>query len=545
VLSTRVLWKSKIFRALGIAGGNHRRIYKTWNDVRFFIDRTSASLTVKLVILVAIFLTLPFILYGQFEKADQQTRNLLTGSIQHHSWLIAQALTPILERADGPANPALAGALDKFSEDGTILKLTFRPKVDAAPTTKADPHANRFFLVASAPHVSSEHTGAELDSLEQHGILKALADSCSLGAPIEFRYELADGAEELLTSVIPISTAAGCWALISSHSSTEFMHTAVGRPFWTTDDVRLAAFVYVTSGILAVLIALSVRQALRHFRDVAKDIRRGGTSNSSFANRNLVPELASVARSFDHLIGDLRRAAADIRRNAEENAHAIKAPLSVIRSALEPLKRVSEDLDPRSRRAVQLIESSLVRIIAMVSAAQRLSNDAADFIEAPKIPINFTSVIIEAMGSAQDIAADRNVRLVHYLEEDIHILAPEGVLDVMIENILDNALSFSKPGGKITVSLSRIGRSTGLYVEDEGPGIDPSKLNLIFDRHFSSRPARQVAETNTVEIEPPSHAGLGLWIVRRHAEALGGAVTAANRYGGGFCVHLTLPRNGR
>jgi two-component system sensor histidine kinase ChvG len=287
-----------------------------------------------------------------------------------------------------------------------------------------------------------------------------------------------------------------------------------------------------------------VRQALRHFRDVAKEIRRGGTSNSSFANRNLVPELASVARSFDHLIGDLRRAAADMRRNAEENAHAIKTPLSVIRSAIEPLKRASASMDPRSARAVQLIETSLIRIIAMVSAAQRLSNDAADFIEAPKIPINLTSVILDTMTGSQDIAIDRGVRLVHYLEDDIHVLAPEGVLDVMVENILDNALSFSQPGGKITVSLSRIGRSVGLYVEDEGPGIDPHKLNFIFDRHFSSRPTPSVAEKNT-DIEPPAHAGLGLWIVRRHAEALGGAVTAANRYGGGFCVHLTLPRNGR
>jgi two-component system sensor histidine kinase ChvG len=530
------LWKLKIFRALGIAGANHRRAYKLWNDLRFLIEQAFASLTVKLVVLVAIFLTLPFILYGQFEKADQQTRNLLTGSIQHHSWLIAQAMAPILERADGPSNPALATALDKFSEDGTILKLTFQPKSD----TKNE----RFYLVASAPHVSSEHTGAELDSLAKHGILKALGDSCSLGAPIEFRYEQSDGAEELLTSVIPIITGAGCWALISSHSSTEFMHTAVGRPFWTTDDVRLAAFVYMASGILAVLIALSVRQALQHFRQVAKEIRRGGVGTTSFATRNLVPELASVARNFDHLIGDLHRAAADIRRTTEENAHAIKTPLSIIRSALEPLKRASGDLDQRSQRAVQLIESSLARIIALVSAAQRLGNDTADFIEAPKLPINFTDVIIEAIQNARDIAADRGVKLVHYLEDDIHILAPEGVLELMIENILDNALSFSKPGGKITVSLSRIAQAAGLYIEDEGPGIDPNKLNYVFERNFSSRPARVVAP-GVQEIEPPSHAGLGLWIVRRHAEALGGAVTAANRYGGGFCVHLTLPRNGR
>jgi two-component system sensor histidine kinase ChvG len=293
--------------------------------------------------------------------------------------------------------------------------------------------------------------------------------------------------------------------------------------------------------VLAVLVAASVHRSLRHFQNVAQEIRRGGVGKATFASRNLVPELAGVARHFDHLVHDLHRVARDIRRTGEENAHAIKTPLAVIRSALEPIKRRAPDLDERSQRSIQLIESSLGRLNAMVSAAQRAGDDTADLIEAPKVRVNLTEVALEAVQATRTIAAERHVSLVHYLEDGLQVVAPEGVLDLVLENILDNALSFSKPGGRIIVTLSKTEYAVGLFVEDEGPGIDPNKIHHIFERNFSTRPL-QPARKRAEQVEP-FHAGLGLWIVRRHTEALGGTVTAANRPGGGLCVHLTLPRN--
>src|SRR5262249_3970480 len=142
-----------------------------------------------------------------------------------------------------------------------------------------------------------------------------------------------------LTSVVPINSTSGCWVLVSTHNGSEFLNTSIGRPYWQTQGVRFAAFVYLTFALLALLVALSVRRALHHFRAVACEIRRGGLPNATFASRNIVPELASVASDFDHLVHDLRRVAADIRDTAEDNAHAVKTPLATIRSALEPIKR--------------------------------------------------------------------------------------------------------------------------------------------------------------------------------------------------------------
>ncbi len=81
-----------------------------------------------------------------------------------------------------------------------------------------------------------------------------------------------------------------------------------------------------------------------------------------------------------------------------------------------------------------------------------------------------------------------------------------------------------------------------LNVEDEGPGVPGESLQRIFDRYFSDRPAPHGdGEIGTVPESFEGHFGIGLWIVRRNVEALGGTVEAANRADRGFLIRVTLP----
>lgn len=499
------------------------------------IGRISASLTAKFTMLIGIFVALPFILYGQLAEADRQTRTLLADSIKHGSWLIAQSLTPVLGQAGELSNPAIGTILNKFAQDGTVLQLMFHPNSGRRPGS--------FYFVASAPPIPTQGTAAQLDDLAQHGILKSLGDSCTGREPLEFRYAQQNSTKELLTSVVPIESQSGCWALVSTHNGSEFLSTSLSEPYWQTRGVRIAAAVYIAFAGLAILVAESVRRALRHFRSVAREIRQGGSSKATFYSRNIVPELASVAGDFDHLVYDLRRAAADIRETAEENAHAIKTPLATIRSALESIKRVVDSSDQRSRRAVCLIESSLSRLTVLVSASQRLGNDTANFIEAPKLSINLTMLIIDVLQNTRDFALEKNINLIHRLAVDVHVLASRGILEVIVENILDNAISFAKDRDIIMVTLSKSDDRIDLCIDDQGPGIDPRNINHVFERYVSHRPSFTPNGVINSDAEEPCHAGLGLWIVRRHVEGLGGEVTATNLVQGGLRVRVTLPPN--
>jgi two-component system sensor histidine kinase ChvG len=82
-----------------------------------------------------------------------------------------------------------------------------------------------------------------------------------------------------------------------------------------------------------------------------------------------------------------------------------------------------------------------------------------------------------------------------------------------------------------------------LHVDDEGPGIDREQIAMVFDRYFSSRAGtpNQTGRRSTPGGSPGSHAGLGLWIVHRNVEALGGTVSAHNRLSGGLSIRIELP----
>jgi two-component system sensor histidine kinase ChvG len=485
------------------------------------------------VALVGIFVALPVVLYGQFESADRQMRELVTRAIQDRSSLIADALTPTLKNIDSTGQAGLNTDLAKYASDGTVLKLMFQPG--------AQHDAGRFFFVASAPQLKADDVAAELDELSHRGILQRLSDACMWDAPSEIRYKQANGAVELLTSIIPIRTAAGCWVLTSTHATSEFLNTSIGRPYWETREIRVAAVIYLVLALVALLVAISIRLSLRRFRDVAAEISQGRIGDYAFSHRNVVPELSSVARDFDKLVHELWRVSQQIRQSAEDKAHSFKTPLAAIRSSLEPIRRAVPEDNSRARRALEIVDSSLARLLDLVIAAQRQDINTAELIEAPRVPTDFTQLVGDAALHCREILAAKDIRLIRRLDERAMVRAGHGMLEVVVQNVLENAISFSPHGGTIIVTLTVAGDTVELQIDDEGPGVDPAKIGHMFERYFSSRP-RSVED---IDPQQSGHAGLGLWIVQRNVEALGGRVAAANRIGGGLSVTITLPRNGQ
>lgn len=471
------------------------------------------------------------LLYGQFESADRHMRDLVTRSVKERSRLVAQAISPLLARTDQIGDPEMAKELQRYASDGTALKLLFQPAREAG--------APGFFFVASAPPIRAEHLQRDLDELSQRGILNGLSSACTAELPNEIRYRLPDGSVELLSSIMPIRTERGCWVLVSTHSTADFLRTSIGRPFWETQPVQTAAIICLVLIGLAVLTALSIRRSLRQFREAAHEVRQGRIGENAFSRRNIVPELGSVARDFDRLVEDVHRAAREIRQSAEDNAHSFKSPLATIRASLEPVRRAVPPTEQRARRALEIVDISVDRLQALVTAAQHLDNSAADLIEAPRASVDLAELVGVAVVHFRELMASRDVRLIRRLEPRVMVRTAEGMLEIVLQNILENAISFTPSGGTIVVTLTQGDTTAELRIDDEGPGIDPRKIDRVFERYFSLRPRRQGDDDTSAA----GHAGIGLWIVRRNVEALGGTVEAANRPGGGLTVTVTLPRN--
>ena len=507
--------------------GARPNTHSRWSPLR----RLAASLTLKLVALVGIFIALPVVLYWQFESADRQMRELVTRAIRDRSVLIADALRPTLKETDTTLPLALNHELAKYSSDGTVLKLMFQPA--------AERESGRFYFVASAPQIRADAIATELDELNHRGILQRLSQACRWDATDEIRYRQADGTVELLTSIIPIVSRGGCWVLTSTHVTSEFLNTSIGRPYWETREIRVAAVIYLVVAVLAFLVAFSIRLSLGRFRTVANEISQGRIGDHAFSRRNLVPELSSVAGDFDKLVHDLRRVSRQIRQSAEDNAHSFKTPLAAIQSALQPVRRAVPESDARARRAIEIVDSSLARLLALVNAAQRYDISTAEMLEAPRVPTDATQAVADAVRHFREILASRNIRLIRRVDEGVIVRAGRGMLELVLQNVLENATSFSPAGSTIVVTMTANVETVEIQIDDEGPGIDPAKIDHVFERYFSSRLGDAAGGDESVE-----HSGLGLWIVRRNVEALGGQVSATNRIGGGLSVVIVLPRNG-
>jgi two-component system sensor histidine kinase ChvG len=481
------------------------------------------------VLLVGIFIALPIFLYFQLESGDAKLRGLVTRGIEQRNWLIAAALKPVLETADGVPNDDLRRALSRFGQDGTIIKLMYQRPAPAGDSS--------FYYVASVPAVGQSKLDSEFHEFERHGTIPKLEMGCTAGPGDVERSEI-DPKEELLTSIFPVRTKNGCWAIIISHSTANFLNTPIGRPYWQSPEVSFAAMIYLALALLILLIALSVWRSIRTFGAVARRITRERNRDQTFVSQNAVPEFASIAEDFDGLVATLRGAAHEIRQSAEDNAHSFKGPIATVIAALGALQRSLPDADPRQRQLMQLMGASLRRLTALIFASQRMEELNADLLDAPRTRVNLTALIADVLLRYGELCSTRGIKLARHLDEEVFVRASGEPLTEAIENILDNAISFAPPESLIDVRLARRPEAVELVIQDEGPGIEPDRIRHVFERYYS---LREDADGDGSAIADTGHAGLGLWIVRRNIEALGGTVRAANRASGGLIISAVLP----
>jgi len=487
--------------------------------------RTYRSLAVKAVLLVVIFLVVPLILYSQFKAADEEKQELLLRSVREQGRLLGRALLPLLSTPERPDLPSLQHELARYADDVTNLKLLLAPP------------GGGFFYIASWPVVPTDHLDVEREKLQQQGILDTLLQTCQGELPVAFRYSTPNNdSEEVVTSVTPLRTPAGCFAIVSSFAANMVPGSRLGVPYWATPEVKFAAAIYLAMVLLTLTTFLTVRRGLRHFAERARAIRDDGPDAGPFGAHNEIPELGAVAEEFDRMVEVLRNSANDIRRAAEDNAHAFKTPIAVIRQSLEPLKRGISVENQRALRALGLIESSLDKLDGLVASARRLDEATADLIDTRRTDVDLSIVIGRLLHAHAGSLAQRRISLRGNIVPGVIIHANEEMVETVLENVIDNALSFSPDGESIGVRVEPRGEIAEVMIGDSGPGVAPEDLGRIFDRYFSHRPTR-----GPIDDAPGTHFGIGLWIARRNVEALGGTIRAENRKPNGLLVRIDLP----
>jgi two-component system sensor histidine kinase ChvG len=190
------------------------------------------------------------------------------------------------------------------------------------------------------------------------------------------------------------------------------------------------------------------------------------------------------------------------------------------------------------------LETAIERLDQLVSTARRMDEAMAELLDAPRQRVDLSRLLNRMMGAYGAVLEGHGLRLDTDLANNVIIRASDELMETIVENIIDNSISVSPPGGLISVSLRKSARFASLVVRDEGPGVPAEDLGRIFQRRFSNRPDDAGKSGNDAADEASSesiHAGIGLWIVRRNVEAIGGRVSAENGANGGLVMRIEVP----
>ena len=290
-------------------------------------------------------------------------------------------------------------------------------------------------------------------------------------------------------------------------------------------DVRLNILkvfgvAFAITVLLSLYLAGTIARPLHRLAEAADRVRRGQgrqTEIPDFTRRG--DEIGDLSGALREMTEALWTRMDAIEHFAADVAHEIKNPLSSLRSAVETVARIE---DPeRQRRLMAIILDDVQRLDRLITDISDASRVDAEMSRMEKEPVDIARMLRTLAEIHEQTAMPDGPRLVVDAPggRALMVAANESRLVQVLRNLLANAMSFSPPRGSITLFARREGRRIRLSVADQGPGIPPDKLDAIFDRFYTERPAGEKFGT---------HSGLGLSISRQIVEAHGGRLFAEN-----------------
>jgi len=276
--------------------------------------------------------------------------------------------------------------------------------------------------------------------------------------------------------------------------------------------------------LLSVLLARTIAGPVRRLADAAETVRRRIKSREEIPDftyrRDEIGELSGALREMTN---SLYSRIESIESFAADVAHELKNPLTSLRSAVEtmPLART-----PESRaRLLAVIEHDVRRLDRLISDVSDASRLDAELQRQDASPVDLTRLLRTVVTVANEVRRDDGVTITLAFEagppSSFVIPGHDSRLGQVIDNLIENARSFSPPNGRVRITAKRLRNTVEIIVDDDGPGIAPEAMERIFERFYTDRPHQGFGQNS----------GLGLSISRQIVEAHGGRIRAENRMG--------------
>jgi two-component system, OmpR family, sensor histidine kinase ChvG len=287
--------------------------------------------------------------------------------------------------------------------------------------------------------------------------------------------------------------------------------------------VRVSLFAAAVTIVLSIILANTIAGPVQRLSAAAESVRH------SVKARAQIPDFTDRTDEIGHLSGALRdmtnalyKRIDAIESFAADVAHELKNPLTSLRSATETLPLAKND-DSRER-LMEIIKHDVKRLDRLISDISDASRLDAELAREDATAVDVAELLRTTVSLFNDIHRDDTPEVVLDIAYapgawPYRVMGHDSRLSQVIVNLLDNAISFSPPGGRVAVLVRRMGHEIQISVEDEGPGIPDENLERIFERFYTDRPQENFGQNS----------GLGLNISRQIAVAHGGRLWAENR----------------
>ena len=243
-------------------------------------------------------------------------------------------------------------------------------------------------------------------------------------------------------------------------------------------------------------------------------------------------ELTVLVTSFNELLSRLDQSFESMRRFVADASHELRTPISIIRGEAEvALSHQRTTAEYGDSLAIVLDESR--RLSRLVDDLLHLARADAGKVKLRMQEFYLNDLLAECCRGAQTLAGARNLSLECSPGADAPFHGDEELLRRLLMNLLDNAIRYTPPGGKVSAALEANGVGLRLRVSDTGVGIPAEDARHVFERFYRASHSRAREDGGF---------GLGLAIVKWIAESHQGAVECISQPGVGSTFTVALPQ---
>jgi len=272
-------------------------------------------------------------------------------------------------------------------------------------------------------------------------------------------------------------------------------------------------------------LTVAVRRIIRTGRTDAR-VPVAGTGDA-------IDELTSL---FNTMLDKIEGLVSAMRGALDNVSHDLRTPLARLRATAEMALAGESDVDRYREALADCVEES-DRVLVMLNTLMDISEAESGTLQLQREPVRLAEIVERASDLYKDVADAKGVTLsvvdgapLPTEGNDAIVMGDRTRLEQVAANLIDNAVKYTAPGGRVEMSLRNEDGSVVLRVADTGPGIPPNELPRIWDRLF--RGDRSRSERGL---------GLGLSLVKAIVEAHGGTVAVTSEVGNGSTFEIRLP----